>query len=91
MRYISSTVEDLTEYRVAAAQACESLGHIAVSMEGSVATDVAPVEKALIELAVTDIYLGIVAAELDRCRIPESLVNTGVSFKRARLLHTSAP
>ena len=86
--FISSTYEDLKQYRRAAAEACLSLGHLAVGMEDFSAEDERPVEKTLAEVAKADIYLGIVAWRYGYIppgrRHPENLSITDLEYREAR-------
>lgn len=58
--YISSTYEDLKDYRTAVCAALRSVRHYRIiAMEDYVATDQRPVDKCLDDVAKSDIYVGI--------------------------------
>jgi len=59
--YVSSTSEDLKEFRAAAIAAVWRLGHFPAAMEGYVAETITPVEKCLRDVASSDLYIGIFA------------------------------
>jgi len=59
--YISSTYEDLEEYRNAAARLLRKMNVRVVGMEDYVATDVRPLDKCLADVEDCDIYIGIFA------------------------------
>jgi len=59
--YVSSTSEDLKEFRKAAIAAVWRLGHFPAAMEGYVAESIAPAEKCLRDVASSDLYIGIFA------------------------------
>ena len=59
--YLSSTYEDLKEYRRVVFDALRKSGYQAIAMEDYVATDQRPVDKCLKDVAEADIYVGIFA------------------------------
>ena len=59
--YVSSTSEDLKEFREAAIAAIWRLGHFPAAMEGYVAESIVPAEKCLRDVASSDLYIGIFA------------------------------
>lgn len=59
--YISSTFEDLQEYRAAAYKALRRLGHDVVAMEDYVACDERPLDRCLADVERCDFYIGIFA------------------------------
>ncbi|MET0026390.1 MAG: DUF4062 domain-containing protein [Candidatus Thiodiazotropha sp.] len=59
--YISSTFEDLAEYRSAATQILRQLGHEVVAMEDYVAETAVPLNKVLKDVASCDAFVSIVA------------------------------
>jgi formylglycine-generating enzyme required for sulfatase activity len=59
--YLSSTYEDLKEYRAAVFEALRKAGYKVLAMEDYVATDRRPVEKCLADVAEADIYVGLFA------------------------------
>ena len=58
--FLSSTFNDLREYRAAADRTLRQLGHDVISMEDYVAEDRRPQDKTLADIAAADLYLGIV-------------------------------
>ena len=59
--YLSSTYEDLKDYRSAVFEALRKAGYQVLAMEDYVATDRRPVEKCLADVAGADIYVGLFA------------------------------
>lgn len=59
--YLSSTFEDLVEYRERAVNALQKLDFHVVAMESYVATDARPVDKCLADVAEADLYVGLFA------------------------------
>ncbi len=59
--YLSSTYEDLKDYRCAVYEALRKSGHQVIAMEDYVATDQRPIDKCLKDLEEADIYVGIFA------------------------------
>jgi len=85
--YISSTYEDLKEYREAARTACLRLGHQVTGVEDYSASDERPVSRALADVAASDAYLGIVAWRYGLIpsgpENPENLSITHLEFREA--------
>ncbi|MGB4066806.1 MAG: DUF4062 domain-containing protein, partial [Nitrospira sp.] len=59
--YLSSTYEDLKDYRRAVYEALRKAGHQVIAMEDYVATDQRPVNKCLKDVELADIYVGFFA------------------------------
>lgn len=59
--YLSSTYEDLKDYRRVVYEALRKAGHQVIAMEDYVATDQRPVEKCLKDVEKADIYVGLFA------------------------------
>ena len=59
--YLSSTFEDLKDYRKAVFEALRKSGYTVVAMEDYVATDVRPVDQCLEDVENADIYVGVFA------------------------------
>jgi len=59
--YLSSTYEDLKEYRLAVVQALRQSEYRVIAMEDYVATDQRPVDKCLKDVEQADIYVGVFA------------------------------
>jgi conflict system STAND superfamily ATPase/uncharacterized protein DUF4062 len=59
--YLSSTYEDLKEYRTAVVEALRKSGYQVLAMEDYIATDRRPVDKCLADVARADIYVGLFA------------------------------
>ena len=89
--YLSSTYEDLKDYRSAVFEALRKAGNEVLAMEDYVATDRRPVEKCLAAVARADIYVGLFAfrygyvppAEQGN---PDSISITELEFRRAEKL-----
>jgi hypothetical protein len=59
--YISSTYEDLKEYREEAYRTLRKLGHDVIAMEDYTADDLRPLDKCLADVNSCDVYIGIFA------------------------------
>lgn len=59
--YLSSTYEDLKEYREVVCKALRKSGYDVIAMEDYVAADQRPVDKCLADVAKVDIYVGVFA------------------------------
>src|SRR6516225_6601309 len=59
--YVSSTFEDLREYRAKVRLVLQQLRHVDVAMETYVAEPERPLEKCLEDVAASDLYAGIFA------------------------------
>jgi hypothetical protein len=59
--YLSSTYNDLKEYREVVYRTLRQLAHDAVAMEDYVASDTRPLDKCLQDVATSDLYIGIFA------------------------------
>ncbi len=59
--YISSSVQDLSEFRVEVYKAVHRLGHQSVAMEEWVASDLPPLERSLTEVRESDVVIVLVA------------------------------
>lgn len=59
--YISSTFEDLKDYRLAAYRTLRQMQHDVISMEDYTAGDQRPLDKCLADVSACDIYVGIFA------------------------------
>jgi len=59
--YISSTFEDLKDYRKAVYHVLQQLGHTVIAMEDYVASDKRPLQKCLEDVGSCDIYIGLFA------------------------------
>ena len=59
--YLSSTYEDLQNYRAAVAGGLQRAGHAVLLMEDFVSGDERPLDKALNDVAASDVYVGIIA------------------------------
>jgi hypothetical protein len=89
--YLSSTYEDLTDYRIAVFEALRKAGYEVLAMEDYVATDRRPVEKCLADVAGADIYVGLFAFRYGYVPPPEhgnpdSLSITEIEFRHAEKL-----
>jgi len=59
--YISSTYEDLKDYRKAVYDTLRKMQHNVIAMEDYVATDQRPVDKCLLDVSSCEVYIGIFA------------------------------
>ncbi|HSL05741.1 MAG TPA: DUF4062 domain-containing protein, partial [Nitrospiraceae bacterium] len=59
--YLSSTFEDLKDYRRVVFDALRKSGHQVIAMEDYVASDQRPVDKCLKDVEKSDIYVGLFA------------------------------
>ena len=59
--YLSSTYEDLKDYRQVVFEALRKAGHQVIAMEDDVAADKRPVDKCLLDVEKADIYVGLFA------------------------------
>lgn len=57
--YLSSTCEDLKDYRSAVFDALRKSGYRVIAMEDYVATDQRPVDKCLKDVEQADLYVGL--------------------------------
>jgi tetratricopeptide (TPR) repeat protein len=82
--YVSSTSQDLKDYRTAVIAAIWRLGHTPTAMEGYVAQDMTPVEKCLTDVAGSDLYIGIFAFRYGH--IPEGFTQsiTELEYQEAK-------
>ena len=94
--YLSSTYEDLKEYRQVVFDALRKSGYQVNAMEDYVATDQRPVDKCLKDVTEADIYVGIFAfrygyvppAEHNN---PKGLSITELEFRQAERLQETLP
>ena len=66
--YLSSTYEDLKDYRRVVFEALRKAGYTVIGMEEYVATDQRPVDKCLQDVEKADIYVGMFVIGLSRRR-----------------------
>lgn len=78
--YLSSTYEDLKDYRRAAFEALRKSGHHVIAMEDYVATDQRPVHKCLQDVRQADIYVGLFAFRYGYIPPPEHENPRGLSI-----------
>jgi hypothetical protein len=84
--YVSSTSEDLADYRKEVSQALRRLGHEDVAMEYYVAEDARPVERDLSDVSSCDVYVGIFAwryGHIPPEHNPEGRSITELEYRRA--------
>ncbi|MBS0151886.1 MAG: SUMF1/EgtB/PvdO family nonheme iron enzyme [Nitrospira sp.] len=89
--YLSSTYEDLKDYRRVVYEALRKAGHHVIAMEDYVAADQRPVDKCLKDVEAADIYIGLFAfrygyvppAQHDN---PKGLSITELEYRRAEAL-----
>ena len=87
--YISSTFEDLKDYREAAYDALRKIRQDAIAMEDYIAQDQRPLQKCLDDVASCNIYIGIFAwrygfIPLDEKDNPENLSITELEYRKAK-------
>jgi hypothetical protein len=88
--YLSSTYEDLKEYRDAAGRALRRLNHQVVGMEDYVASDERPLEKCLKDVARCQIYIGLFAHRygfIPKEDNPEQMSITELEYREATRLN----
>ena len=88
--YLSSTYEDLKDYRRVVVEALRKSGHDIVAMEDYVATDQRPVDKCLQDVEQADIYVGLFAFRYGY--VPPSTHNNpnGLSITELEFRHAEA-
>src|SRR5688500_13124284 len=59
--YLSSTYQDLKDFRALVADGLQQLGHFAVGMEDYVADGARPLAKCIKDVAESEVYVGIFA------------------------------
>ena len=85
--YVSSTFDDLQEYRNAVSAALRRLGHEDVAMEYYVAEDKRPLDRCLEDVESCDAYVGIFAwryGYVPGAGNPDQLSVTELEYRRAR-------
>lgn len=82
--YISSTFEDLKEYRKAVYDTLRQWRHDAIAMEDYVATDERPLDTCLKDVSESDIYIGIFAWRYGFIPSGEKKSITELEYDRAR-------
>ncbi|MCI1279003.1 MAG: DUF4062 domain-containing protein [Nitrospira sp.] len=86
--YLSSTYEDLKDYRRVVFEALRKSGHQVIAMEDYVATDQRPVDKCLKGVEAADLYVGLFAFRYGyippvQHNNPHGLSITELEFRRA--------
>ena len=84
--YVSSTFEDLKDYRAAVNQAVRGAGYELVAMEDYPAFDQRPADKCLADVATCHFYVGILARRYGHVpdeHNPERLSITGLEYRQA--------
>ena len=90
--YLSSTYEDLKEYREVVYKALRKIGDDVIAMEDYVATDKRPVDKCLDDVRKADIYVGVFGFRYgfvppDSHGNPDKLSITELEFRQAEKLN----
>jgi hypothetical protein len=87
--YVSSTSEDLHDFRAAVVQQLGRLGHQVVSMEGYTADARGPVEKCLADVASAEAHVGLFASRYHSIPSGYNFSVTEMEFREAseRKLH----
>lgn len=89
--YLSSTYEDLKDYRRVVIEGLRNIGHDVKTMENYVAVDQRPVDKCLKDVEAADIYVGIFAFRYGyvpplQHNNPNNLSITELEYRRAEAL-----
>lgn len=92
--YLSSTYQDLKDYRQVVFEALRKAGHQVIAMEDYVAADQRPVEKCLKDVEKADLYVGLFAFRYgyvppEAHGNPKKLSITELEFRRAEALKKS--
>ncbi|MBI4003059.1 MAG: SUMF1/EgtB/PvdO family nonheme iron enzyme [Nitrospira defluvii] len=92
--YLSSTYEDLKEYRRVVVEALRKSGYQVIAMEDYVAADQRPVDQCLKDVEKADIYIGLFAFRYgyvppSQHNNPQGWSITELEFRRAEALHKS--
>src|ERR1041384_1808126 len=85
--YVSSTFEDLKEYRKAVGETLRRLGHQDVAREYAVAEDMRPMDRSLSDVASCDVYVGIFAhryGHVPKENNPEGRSITELEYRKAQ-------
>ena len=88
--YISSTYEDLKEYREAVYRTLRKMRYDVIAMEDYVAQDQRPLQKCLEDVASCDIYVGIFARygyipnDNNKDNNPDKLSITELEYRKAQ-------
>jgi Domain of unknown function (DUF4062) len=85
--YLSSTYEDLKDYRIAVFEALRKAGYQVLAMEDYVAADKRPVDKCLADVAEADIYIGLFAYRYGYVPPPEHGNPNGLSITELEFRH----
>jgi hypothetical protein len=85
--YLSSTYEDLHEYRRVVFNALRKSGYNVIAMEDYVATDQRPVKKCLDDVAKADVYVGLFAFRYGYVPPPGHDNPTGLSITELEFRH----
>jgi len=88
--YLSSTYEDLKDYRRVVVEALRKSGHDIVAMEDYVATDQRPVDKCLRDVQQADIYVGLFAFRYGYIPPPQHKNPDGLSITELEFRHAEA-
>lgn len=85
--YLSSTFEDLKDYRRAVFEALRKSGYNVIAMEDYVATDRRPVEKCLNDVEKADFYIGLFGFRYGYVPPPEHNNPNGWSITELEFRH----
>ena len=85
--YLSSTYEDLKDYRVVLFQALRQSGYQVIAMEDYVAADRRPVDQCLKDVEKSDLYVGLFAFRYGYVPPPEHHNPNGVSITELEFRH----
>ena len=84
--YVSSTTEDLKEFREAAAEVIRRAGHMAVYMDEYSAGNQSPVDKVLGDVARSDVYVGVFAWRYGHIPTGQEYSVTELEYRKAKEL-----
>jgi formylglycine-generating enzyme required for sulfatase activity len=88
--YLSSTYEDLKDYRGAVFETLRKAGHSVIGMEDYVATDQRPVDQCLKDVEEADIYVGLFAFRYGYVPPPHHKNPDGLSITELEFRHAEA-
>ncbi|MEK6804213.1 MAG: SUMF1/EgtB/PvdO family nonheme iron enzyme [Nitrospirota bacterium] len=88
--YLSSTYEDLKDYRRAVVEALRQSGHHVIGMEDYVATHQRPVDECFMDVAKAELYVGLFAFRYGYVPPPHHKNPNGLSITELEFLHAES-
>jgi hypothetical protein len=88
--YLSSTYEDLKDYRGAVFETLRKAGHHVIGMEDYVATDQRPIDECLLDVEKADLYVGLFAFRYGYVPPPHHKNPDGLSITELEFRHAEA-